>query len=98
VKGWSGTFATLELRIGGAIDQDATDAGHLCQAGVFVWSKRTLTKLDSCGTDLQAKKLRLAPQMMQFMYVLMIGKGSIADGVRLTQYLGPLEAAWPYMF
>ena len=91
LKGWSGTFANLELCIGVAVKRDVTNDCLLRPDGVFVWSERTLAKLGGGGADLRAKKLRLAFQMMQFMYALMMGKGAIADGVPLAQYLGPLK-------
>ena len=58
-----------------------------------VWSQRTLTKLGGGGADLRAKKLRLALQMMQFVYALMMGKAAIADSLPLAQYLGLLKAS-----
>ena len=60
---------------------------------MYVWSQRTLTKLGGGGVDLRAKKLRLALQMMQFVYALMMGKAAIADSLPLAQYLGLLKAS-----
>ena len=58
---------------------------------MFVWSERTLAKLGGGGGDVRAKKLRLALQMMQFLYTLMMGSDAIVDGVPFAQCLGPMK-------
>ena len=42
------------------------------------------------GNNIKEKQTRLALQMVQLMYSLMMGKDAIIDGVPL-QYLGPLQ-------
>ena len=81
MKGWDGTFANLVMCIGVGIKQDANNNCLLRPDRVFVWSKHTLAKLGSDAGEMQAKQLRFALQMMQLMYVLMMGHGAIVEGV-----------------
>ena len=83
-----GYCGILNLCIGIGIDPTARRDN-----GLFVWTDRTVMKLGESteGNNIKEKQTRLALQMVQLMYSLMMGKDAIIDGVPFKQYLGPLQ-------
>ena len=86
IGGWSGTFASLDPCIGIGIKRDANNDCLARQDGLLVWSERVVIKLGG-----REKQLQFAPQMIQFLYSLMMGDDVILDATPFTQYLGPLS-------
>ena len=92
--GYCGIFDDLILCIGIGINPAANnDCLTRRDNGLFVWTDRTMIKLGESteGNNIKEKQMRLALQIVQLMYSLMMGKDAIIDGVPLKQYLGPLR-------
>ena len=90
--GYCGIFDDLNLCIG--IDPTANnDCLTRRDNGLFVWTDRTMIKLGESteGNNIKEKQMRLALQIVQLMYSLMMGNDAIIDGIPLKQYLGPLR-------
>ena len=86
LRGWSGTFGSLDLCIGVGIRRDASNDCLVRQDGLLVWLEWTMIKLGG-----EEKRLRFALQMFQLLYSLMMGDDAIFDATPFAQYLGTLN-------
>ena len=92
--GWDGVFKNdLTMYIGFAIDPNGDHECLLRKGnGPFVWSERTMKKLEESGAagTIADKQLKLICAMFELTYFLMMGKDDVIDiGLPFRHFVGP---------
>ena len=95
--GWDGIFQsdlTMHTVVGIDPTSEDNDCMTRCDGGLFVWSDRTMTKLNesSISGTLQSKQLKYVCYMFELMYNLMMDRDdAIIDAAPFGQFLGPIQ-------
>ena len=96
--GWTGTFNNLQMIQGIAFDPNGSNNDCLTSRdsdGVFVWSNRTMAKLEESNNvqgTIKDKQLKLVCCMFELAYNLMMDPSdTIIEGAPFKQFLGPVK-------